>query len=344
MKSGTPETLNIPSVSVIITTYGDSSVLPRAISSVMEEGYKNFELIVVDDNDPSSSERSATEVVMKAYIADDRVIYVKHSKNMNGSAARNTGLSYACGEYVTFLDNDDVMLEGRISEAISCLEANSQTDGFFCGVAVTDRSGFVNRIVSVVDSDLSQRGVFLNENLIGTGSNLFFRRQICDELGMFDTRFKRNQDVEYLIRFFKNHAAIASPKVLLVKGSSGTDNTPDYYLLKQTKKQLYSIFQEDFDRLLPKEQEDSREKTAVLLWGSALLGGDSAAIKDARREVFSYLSPVHACIVMLQAKAKRCMPKIYERLRLTVLKKRQKAICNLIGAEVYEDLLTAIGR
>lgn len=78
-------------VSVIIPTYKRSDCLPNAIKSVLNQTYKDIEIIVVDDNDPESEYRKNTEKVMEGFSQYSNVIYIKHDINRNGSVARNTG-------------------------------------------------------------------------------------------------------------------------------------------------------------------------------------------------------------------------------------------------------------
>ena len=84
-------------MSVIITTYHNEKLLNRAVESVLHQTYERIELIVVDDNPPESNARKATEAVMEKY---PQAVYLKHSENRNGAAARNTGIRAAKGEYI----------------------------------------------------------------------------------------------------------------------------------------------------------------------------------------------------------------------------------------------------
>src|SRR5688500_5293442 len=89
-----------PFFSVIICTYNRAAVLPRAIQSVLDQTFTDFELVVVDDGSTD-----ATEVVVRA-VADHRVRYVRRD-NGGLSAARNSGVANATGRFVIFLDDDD---------------------------------------------------------------------------------------------------------------------------------------------------------------------------------------------------------------------------------------------
>lgn len=119
----------MPIVSVIIPTYKGSSALNRAIDSVLCQSYKEIEIIVVDDNDPTSDERKNTEALMSRYIGDKRIRYIKHQRNSNGAVARNTGITAATGKYIAFLDDDDYYLPNRIEKSVRYLETNRDAVG-----------------------------------------------------------------------------------------------------------------------------------------------------------------------------------------------------------------------
>ena len=107
-------------VSVIIPTYNRRDLLPGAIRSVLEQDHENVEILVIDDG---STDDTGDAV---AAIADKRINY--HRIDHRGrSAARNYGISVARGEYVAFLDSDDIFLPGKISYQLGfMIEKNAQ--------------------------------------------------------------------------------------------------------------------------------------------------------------------------------------------------------------------------
>ena len=106
--------INEKKVSVIIPTYKRAELLSKCIKSILEQTYSNVEVIVVDDNDPKTNWRKNTESILDDFKEDSRVIYIKHEKNKNGSAARNTGFKVSTGEYICYLDDDDIFLKNKI--------------------------------------------------------------------------------------------------------------------------------------------------------------------------------------------------------------------------------------
>ena len=102
-------------LTIIIPTYKRSEFLCRAIDSILKNS-GDYEIIVVDDNDEDSTFRRDNEKNLEKYLKNNEIIYLKHKKNKNGAAARNTGIKKARGKYITFLDDDDEFYEDRIKE------------------------------------------------------------------------------------------------------------------------------------------------------------------------------------------------------------------------------------
>lgn len=100
-------------ITVITPTYNRADYLENAIASVMGQTHKDLELIVVDDNKPGSEARKATEAVMAKY-DDPRIRYIQNPQNVGGAASRNRGIEAARGEYIAFLDDDDIYLPDRL--------------------------------------------------------------------------------------------------------------------------------------------------------------------------------------------------------------------------------------
>src|SRR3989344_5646213 len=92
----------IPKVSVVITTFRRPTYLKGAIASVLKQDFKNFEVIVVND-DPTDVE---TDKVISSF-GDSRIIYIKNKKNLGSAKSLNVGLETAKGEYAAILDDDD---------------------------------------------------------------------------------------------------------------------------------------------------------------------------------------------------------------------------------------------
>lgn len=203
-------------VSVIIPTYKRPTYLKRAIQSVLQQTYQNIEVIVVDDNNPSSEGRVLTEQVMDFYKDNEKVLYIKHEYNKNGSAARNTGARESKGEYLMFLDDDDEFYPQKVESQLNCL-LNKSTDFQAC-YSNYDRFDSKGKLIDKCGEN--REGNLYLEALkrnffVQAGSNLMVSRKAFFNINGFDESFLRNQDLEFLARLLLKYKICYSD----IKGS-----------------------------------------------------------------------------------------------------------------------------
>ncbi|MBE6247744.1 MAG: glycosyltransferase family 2 protein [Prevotella sp.] len=108
-------------ITVITPTYKRHQYLKNAVDSVLAQTYREFELIVVDDNPMGSEERKLTEEVMDG-IKDPRVMYIQNESNLGGAGSRNRAIEMAKGEYIAFLDDDDMYLPDRLKVQVEAMK------------------------------------------------------------------------------------------------------------------------------------------------------------------------------------------------------------------------------
>ena len=109
-------------VSIVIPTYKNRGGLTNSVDSALAQDYEGLiEVIVVDDNDPNSEFRKSTTELMARYSDNSKVKYICHEVNKNGAAARNTGIKASTGDYIAFLDDDDLFLEGKLTKQVAYL-------------------------------------------------------------------------------------------------------------------------------------------------------------------------------------------------------------------------------
>lgn len=239
---------NCPLVSVIIPTYGGAKQLKRAITSVLNQTYQKFELIIVDDNNPETEARKNTEKNVECF-TDSRIKYVKHEMNKNGAAARNTGIACATGKYVCFLDDDDFYMPDRIAESVSCLESNLGFDAVLCGVMDCTDSGLYGVRYHFTICGRLKTELLTRKIIMGSGSNIFVTLECLQALGGFDTRFQRLQDDEFMVRFYNKYSACVNDKLLIVKSRNGINNEPALEKLYISRKLFFDKFETDISEL-----------------------------------------------------------------------------------------------
>lgn len=120
-----------PLVSAIIAVYNGEACVARAIDSVLAQQFESFEVIVVDD-----ASRDATPRVLASY--GDRIRVIRRKRNRGLAAARNRGVDRAQGQFVAFLDADDVWLPRRLAATVAALQTHPSTTMAFSDVVPVD--------------------------------------------------------------------------------------------------------------------------------------------------------------------------------------------------------------
>jgi glycosyltransferase involved in cell wall biosynthesis len=151
MKNPLAYSSRIPEVSVLTATFNREKLLPTCIESVINQTFKNWEHIIVDDGSIDESYK----VVQKYMLSDARIRYSRHS-NRRQSLSLNVGLMMAAGTYICILDSDDYYLPSHIESRISFLKANPEIDFLHGGIVVIGDE-------YVVDANNSSRRIHLSE-------------------------------------------------------------------------------------------------------------------------------------------------------------------------------------
>lgn len=169
-------------VSVIIPTYNRAGYIAETLESVLAQNYKDIEVIVIDDGSTDN-----TEEVVKPFA--DRVLYVKQ-QNSERAVSRNHGLRLSRGEFVSFLDSDDVWQPNALEEMVEMLRRVPAAGLVVSAVAITGRNG---EVLEVFYPGGNAEGVMtdafrqlLRANIVGSPSATLVRRSMLDRAGMFD--------------------------------------------------------------------------------------------------------------------------------------------------------------
>lgn len=250
-----------PLISVIIPTYKSRGGLCKSIDSVLAQSYTNLEVIVIDDNNPGTQERRSTELSMLQYANEDRVSYLKHEQNKNGAAARNTGIRASKGNYIAFLDDDDRWLPEKLQRELDYLESHIEYDAVYtyilsCGVQSRTVPYEGNAIIPLL----------LNRTRMFTSSLLMTRKSV-EAIGGFDESFRRHQDYELLVKFFKAGFKIGCLREPLTEYMPMGGNSPKGQELVKLKEQYLNTFSGLLDEI---EQQQPGIKNKVVASNYAL--------------------------------------------------------------------------
>lgn len=192
-------------VSIIIPTYNAAPFLSEAINSVLSQTYTDFELIVVDDGSTDG-----TSEILNLYQHDNRVrcLFRTHTDRCT---AKNIGIENARGQYVAFLDSDDVWLPHKLEQQVIFLDLNPDIALVHGLVEMMDpSSGFLPEETSKLRKLYDQtqrRGEDYNGLSVGAvlfTSALVVRKECLDQVGYFDPKAALREDLDLCLRIAKS--------------------------------------------------------------------------------------------------------------------------------------------
>jgi glycosyltransferase involved in cell wall biosynthesis len=219
-----------PTISAVIPAYNNAAYLPDAVASVRAQSVPVREIIVVDDGSTDN-----TAAVVATLGADIRYL---RQINAGPSAARNAGIAAAQGEFIAFLDADDQWTPDKTAQQLAVFEKHPELVLIAADMAETDIDGRTILVPSVLDKHKLRDGfrtlegrplpnalsAVLRKNFIPTGTVLV-RRDVFDQVGMFNTNIRYGEDLEMWSRIAANFPITCLPEVHMLRRQHGMNAT-----------------------------------------------------------------------------------------------------------------------
>ncbi len=203
-----------PIVSVVIPTYNRKDIISRAINSVLNQTYENYEIIIIDDG----STDGTIEYIKNHFNSKIKCI---SQKNKGASAARNRGISEANGKYIAFLDSDDEWVESKLKDQFAFLDKNPEI-ALLCGR--TYRSDNVKRVNSSLSKSIVGNlfNTLFMHSFVSTPT-VIAKKEVLDAVGGFDTSYKSAEDFDLWLKITKNYKCAFLPDLVAIV-NRGKDN------------------------------------------------------------------------------------------------------------------------
>ena len=201
--------MSLGRVSVIVPVYNAEGVVSRGVDSILAQGYPDFELILVDDGSTDNS-----GAICDNYAQQDGRVKAFHQENAGVSAARNAGLKVAQGEWVTFVDSDDIVLDGFLESLVMAVNRDERIDLAYCGYAIVEGSTSIKTYRSATYIGKDQlHDVLSSTNLLYRCSPWakLFRRSIITDNGLqFDENLTISEDRLFLYQYLIHVRGVAT--------------------------------------------------------------------------------------------------------------------------------------
>lgn len=180
-------------LSVIIPTHNRANLLKKAIESVRKQTFQDLEIIII--NDASTDE---TEQLLQHLAAlDNRIRVITNQKSLGGSKSRNMGISASKGEWIAFLDDDDIWLPKKIERQLTML--SNHPNALACSCAFIVNYPFMIKKVRLTPSHISLNSLLIS-NSLGGASVCVCSARVVKQMGGFDENLRSAQDWDLWVR------------------------------------------------------------------------------------------------------------------------------------------------
>jgi GT2 family glycosyltransferase len=205
----------MPTISVVVPAYNGERTILETIKSIQQQTFSDFELIVINDGSTDRTlERLAT--------VEDPRLKVFSYENGGLPVARNRGIARAMGEFITFIDADDLWTPDKLELQLAALQQHPEAGVAYSWTLVMDEKGegfYPGKSVSFEGNVYSQ---LLLSNFIASGSNVMLRKEAIASVGEFDPTLRSCEDWDYWLRVAARWSFVVVPKYqILYRQSSG---------------------------------------------------------------------------------------------------------------------------
>lgn len=196
----------IPLISVVIPAYNSEKTIQATIESVLNQTFADFELIIINDG----STDSTLHIISK--IKDSRIKTFSF-ENAGGNVSRNRGLKYAFGEFVSFLDADDIWTPDKLASQLQTLQQNPQASVAYSWTDYINEIGefLLSGTHITVNGDIYEK--LLMHNFLENGSNPLIKKEAIISLGGFDETLTAAQDWDMWLRLASKFEFVCVPTV-----------------------------------------------------------------------------------------------------------------------------------
>ena len=241
-------------ITIVISTYKGEDGIRECVAAAMAQDYPFFEVVVVDDNGIGTESQIKTFERIKSFATCNNFKYITHLRNINGSAARNTGIKNSKGTYIAFLDDDDILTLDSIRLRYEKLSSMPADYGIvFSSFEQFDGSKKDYECIYDFEGDILAD--YLSEKIHSPSSVLMVRKTVIDSIGLWDEEFKRHQDWEFVTRVLAKYKACCIKQMTVKRIVTWRNNAKNPFLFEQQR-----LFFLEKMRPIIEQQDNSTQK------------------------------------------------------------------------------------
>lgn len=243
-----------PLISVVIPTYNRPDFLKRAIKTVLNQTYKNLEILIIDDASNVDNQKNIKD------FNDNRIRYFKNNARKGAPYSRNVGIKDAKGKFIAFLDDDDEWKPNKLEEQLSFFD----NDSIGLVVCYSYDKRFGTERYSKPPENISYLDLLKSFNLSSTSSYLV-RRTALNKVGNFDLNLPSAQEYDLALRIAKYFGVKTVPKVLMIQNASEGQISENWTKKIKGIMALYQKYAPEYRILKLKERMLNHLKTLGIL-------------------------------------------------------------------------------
>ena len=199
----------MPTISVVMPAYNAEKTIVQSVNSVLKQSFSDFELLIINDG---STDRTVD--LLNDSFQDPRIQAISY-ENGGLPMARNRGMENASGEFIAFLDSDDMWSSDKLEKQLNALQASDNAGAVYSWTLTMSHDGTQFHPGKSPTHKGNIYPDLLLSNFIASGSNIMIRKEVFQKIGGFDVTLKSSEDWDYYLRIAKEYlfAVVEEPQI-----------------------------------------------------------------------------------------------------------------------------------
>lgn len=270
----------MPTISVVIPAYNASRTILETIRSVQQQTFSDFEVILINDG-------STDDLLERLNAVVDTRLKVFSYPNAGLPTARNRGIKHAKGEFITFLDADDLWAADKLELQLQALQTHPKAGVAYSWTCFMDEQGQSYHLAQPIFFEGNVLADLLVRNFLASGSNPMIRTAAIASVGAFDPDLKSCEDWDYWLRLAEQWEFVVVPKPQIYYRKSASSMSAKVERMEQCQ---LEVIGRAFDRVSPELRSLKNQSLANIYQYSAQLylmyGSEIMSVQKARSKLW----------------------------------------------------------